>query len=311
MFCVHCGKKFKDESVLKKHRPTCKKSPVEIAKKQFMDFKVISDAAFETIRITSKDITEVVTGIVDFYHLHGIEVSFTDYPTAWSNTVSNSHNAPKGKPQNWHRTAGTPTGYPGWQGKWKGTIVNNSSLFYESLLYFNDIMPYYINKGSGGGGDNFRYEGILFVEDFPLMYKEYELNGGVAEEHAKLFNAQVEKLAAARRHSVKEALDKNPTLKEVENLVYKTTDLANELCDVINNIKARVRKDFEEDNPFAVPKIESAFVDVSKLNEMKKHIENAKTNKAASKETASSIRDLERLFNNLNKYYKDHVELFI
>jgi hypothetical protein len=85
--------------------------------------------------------------------------------------ISNSHNAPRGKPTNWGRQPGLPRGYPGWGGRIEFQVlpldngINGSSV--GRLLR--------LHTGTGGGisGGYYGYDVCFFEEDWPGLSKAY------------------------------------------------------------------------------------------------------------------------------------------
>lgn len=90
----------------------------------------------------------------------------------FSPKVSNSHSYPKNGVQNWGSKPGIPTGYPGWSGYIKGTLVRDkkhmSSCPYTGILHLINI-----NTGSGGGVHaNWGYDFKIFLDDWPKFGEE-------------------------------------------------------------------------------------------------------------------------------------------
>ena len=87
-------------------------------------------------------------------------------------TLSNSHDCPRGGVTNFDRRSeynkGKPTGYPGWRGRITYSVTSSTGFGSE---YF-DNTP--INTGSGGGGDQkLSYDLRLFAADFPVMWERH------------------------------------------------------------------------------------------------------------------------------------------
>lgn len=82
----------------------------------------------------------------------------------FSDHISNSHSAPIGKPQNWGRKPGVPTGYPGWQGDISWQLDGEYQSFGSDVMRNTGI-----NTGSGGsrGEHGFSYDMKLFLDDWP------------------------------------------------------------------------------------------------------------------------------------------------
>lgn len=141
----------------------------------------------EDIRKTSISVHEVIDRLQEMWMEEGIKVTFTSYPTSFRNTVSNTHNSPKGYPQNWRGDGDKPKGYPGWSGNWSGYVEVLDKERWGNTLYFSDLregghkglpnIPW-LKTGSGGGGENFRFDGMLFLYDFPEMHEQFKTQGG-------------------------------------------------------------------------------------------------------------------------------------
>ena len=111
----------------------------------------------------------------------------------WNNSVSNSHSAPRGKPQNFRSSNGIPNGYPGWRGNlrvWhdkdaRVVITDPKSKKKKDyrIPYFSDCVSHLsgIHTGSGGGlNDGYYCDFKMFAEDFPEMEKQitFHILGG-------------------------------------------------------------------------------------------------------------------------------------
>lgn len=84
-----------------------------------------------------------------------------------SNSVSNSHNCPRGGVTNWgRRDPGAPTGYPGWSGRIEYQASHSLPGFSSDMFRGTGINP-----GSGGGMGQNRcgYSVELFDADWPVI----------------------------------------------------------------------------------------------------------------------------------------------
>jgi hypothetical protein len=84
-----------------------------------------------------------------------------------SDSVSNSHNCPRGGVTNWsRRDPDKPTGYPGWSGRIEYQMSHNLPGFSSDLMRGTGI-----NTGSGGGigGNRHGYSVELFDSDWPRI----------------------------------------------------------------------------------------------------------------------------------------------
>ena len=100
-------------------------------------------------------------------------VKITYLDVNWSDSVSNSHDCPRGGVTNWGRrdvlADGTPapTGYPGWAGRIEFQLSH-------ALGFGSDIMePIGIHTGTGGGVEDKRYgyDVKFFASDWPGLEK--------------------------------------------------------------------------------------------------------------------------------------------
>lgn len=151
----------------------------------------------EDIRVSSKTIHEVVKRLKRLWLKMGIYVSFGSYPATFLYSIPNTHSSPKGFPENFSQKKDKPLGYPGWRGRWDGTIeilednkvkckrISFTDLVNGNLPQFKDIDKsdkpniHWIKTGTGscGNNNNFAFDGMMFIQDFPTMYQEFVDNG--------------------------------------------------------------------------------------------------------------------------------------
>lgn len=88
----------------------------------------------------------------------------------YDGNASNTHCAPRGKPENWGGKPGVPTGYPGFRGRIY--IVFDNLVDPRAGNPFSDFLRYVgVHTGTGGGGGGRRqYEATVWLEDWPTMY---------------------------------------------------------------------------------------------------------------------------------------------
>lgn len=102
----------------------------------------------------------------------------------WSERCSNTHCAPKGKPQNWGHDPDLPSGYPGWVGWLYFTIE------FDRHYSGNPFEGTPIHTGSGGGkaiydehgtacGSRYGYSVTLFDEEWPLLRLMMKMRGEI------------------------------------------------------------------------------------------------------------------------------------
>jgi len=81
----------------------------------------------------------------------------------WRDSVSNTHDCPRGGVTNFWSKEELPRGYPGWQGRIYIVIAS------EDVFGSREMKQLGIYTGTGGGGS---YDVRLFADDFPGMTKE-------------------------------------------------------------------------------------------------------------------------------------------
>lgn len=98
---------------------------------------------------------------------------------SWSEHISNSHSAPFGKKTNWgRRDKGLPDGYPGFRGSFAFEMQEPKNRHHISYDWRNTG----INTGTGGGGSNgrYRYDVVLWADDWPSLAVAHKLGGVIA-----------------------------------------------------------------------------------------------------------------------------------
>lgn len=81
----------------------------------------------------------------------------------WGDRISNTHSCPRDGVTNWGSDPAKPRGYPGWSGRLIFEAHNHDSFFNDPFRELD------IHKGSGGGGNPYRYDVKLFESDWPVM----------------------------------------------------------------------------------------------------------------------------------------------
>lgn len=278
-------------------------------------------AEIEDIRVTSRSIHEVVKRLQDMWLSAGVKVTFTEYPHLFSDKVSNTHNAPKGYPQNWRQKADKPKGYPGWSGSWVGEVALMPDCKLTNAPYFSDLVndswgeldipsvPW-LQTGSGGGGrNNFQYSGMLFIYDFPLMNAEFEANGGKFQVMQREYCDSVDKYRQAFKRQQDIYVDNSDEnkactkmLKDLEEVMKRVRKMQKEARDHYNSKFA-----IGYDVPLAQPT--SIFVDdnlVQATNVLVNY------NKATPlPELESTVEYIENLSRAIDDYKEEHPEVFI
>lgn len=259
--CDFCKKTLSTQKGITNHMNT-------IHKEQIQDAKAIED-----IRVTSKSVHEVVDRLVAFWKDKGINVYIEDYPTSFDHRVSNSHNSPAGYPQNWGGKGDLPRGYPGWRGIWKGTVEVIDKKRWGSSLYFSDMVGSWgrykglpvvswVKTGSGGGGDSFRYDGMLFLYDFPSMYDEYKINN---EKYYQLvkddYNFALQEYQRKYKQLRDEAVYTTPEVQSAKKLAELTKTLAQNAKGAEEKAIKYATNKFNKDMPANIPTPTSIFTE--------------------------------------------------
>lgn len=275
----------------------------------------------EHIRVTATSPQHLIELLQTFWLKHGLKVTFTNYPSTFSLCISNSHNAPKGFKTNWNNLGdkdNIPKGYPGWSGTWKGNIeVLDTSKFKAKEIYFSALTSewhtvsimnvWYIQTGSGGGGANFSYEGMLWLYDFPLMQKEFESRGGRVEVLKKEYQQAIETYLWEYEKEKSCFIDHDPELKEG----YRLKEELSSLVTILNAYTSQLTRDlirrFNEQYDIELPKIDSAF-DVDQT-QLKNAYLSTKPKKATTKpELQDLITHINKTKQEFNTYIDQHPE---
>lgn len=279
-------------------------------------------AEIEDIRVTSRSIHEVVKRLQDMWLSAGVKVTFTEYPCLFSDKVSNTHNAPKGYPQNWRQEADKPKGYPGWSGSWIGEVALMPDCKLTNVPYFSDLIndsrgelgipsvPW-LQTGSGGsrGTNNFQYSGMLFIYDFPAMNAEFEANGGHFQVMQREYCDTVDKYRREfRRHQDKvvessaEFSACTKMLKDLDELISKVRKMQKQAREYHSTKFAQAY-----DVPLAQPK--SIFVDDKLLEATNTLVNFNKTTPLP--ELESTVEYIENISTAIDDYKEEHPEVFI
>lgn len=184
---------------------------------QKSNIKTTLTKEIEQIRLTATSPAHLIELLQAFWSKYGIKVAFKTYPNSFSLYISNSHNSPDGYKQNWagrKTVEGIPTGYPGWCGVWEGDIEildsceiaqKNSHFSTLTGTWSSSIMNvWYIQTGTGSGGTSFRYDGMLWLYDFPLMRKQMETKENkleILKNEYRVFVDEYRKVYSDERHA--------------------------------------------------------------------------------------------------------------
>ncbi len=196
--CEFCSRISKSKLDIKKHEIECSGNPLI---KNINKIKQKSYVAIDEIRKNAISIEDLIQKIEKYLLTLGIKLAFKSYPCNFSKNISNSHTSPKGYDRNWGGNDDKPNGYPGWSGYWEGKIeIIDSSILGKKHLSFSELVNefnlHFFQTTSGSGGSDFRYSGMLWLYDFPVMHQEFEDSG---EAFSVLDNEYFTKLIAYQK----------------------------------------------------------------------------------------------------------------
>lgn len=321
--CDHCSRKFKTLELAQEHEQKCSKNLEYNSKlkEKLSKEKELSDA-FENIRVTARSPEHLIQMVEEKFLEFGVEIKFTSYPSSFNISVSNSHNSPKGYSQNFSRnpSKGVPTGYPGWYGRFEGTVKVLNTKYFKKDTRFSDLRGdhfsishnhlWFMNTGSGSYGERFSGEGILWLYDFPKMHEEFKSNGGEFDVLNNEFTNVLKKYTEEYHSKCKDFISKDENFC---SCLYYSETLCS-LQDKLSEIKESQRKylinEFNKKFGKNVPLPNSAFVpDTKKLQELHSQVS---FNSSVTEPSLSSIfSEVERLTTNINKYIENNAEFFI
>jgi len=260
-------------------------------------------AELEKIRKESRSIEELLGRAGKVWKSLGITVVFTNYPSCYSEKVSNSHNSPKGYKQNWTRNDKLPYGYPGWTGRWEGYITIDRDISILSKVGFTELIRgvgiggcscNWLKTGIGSSGVNFRIDGMLFLYDFPAMHQQFKNKGEdfalLKKEHANTITAYWNDFVKYRRKYIKStttiknilkyremlmALDAELYLKETAatlclrdqfNSKYAKTPPTNNFCIDPDELNKNIFLATQQDDTKVMPELSEIFERIQQLS---------------------------------------------
>lgn len=146
----------------------------------------------------------------------------------FSESISNSHEAPINGIKNWNRDNDKPKYYPGWSGQIKGLVtVNNPTTSFSSAAdylfnqYGHGFLGFHTSCGCPGAIDG-RYAMdigfYLFLSDFPLLAAKYEV---FKIEKAKFLKNQSN--ISSNKNDAYEFAVKWPEVVELEEKIKELT----------------------------------------------------------------------------------------
>lgn len=305
--CSYCKYTLRTEKGILSHEKTCKHSPITIEAHRT---KTAFELAVKDIQTTSKNVPELLSRLAAYLRTVNIELTINSYPDKWSNCASNSHSAPAGYEENWcgmKNSAGVPNGYPGWTGRWEGTIkyLTSTKETYFSLL--RDRIPF-IHTESGCSGANFSIEGKLFLYDFPTMHEEWKGSGAEFNLIGDEFTLTLSKLKSEYVKATCSWIEQQKDSIAIAVLKKELYELSSLLTKVSVASNSYYNSVYRNENPLTIPELPSAFVDLKEYQLTK----NLQVIKQIDKP------DIDILYNKaftlaatLNTYKTKHAEYFI
>jgi hypothetical protein len=317
--CEFCSKQFLDATEAEKHENTCSKNPkvqeIERLKDKFQ-------AQAEEIRLTSKTIPEVIERTIKLLDDNGVELILNEYPHIFSTEISNSREAPIGYQTNWGGDKkDVPRNYPGWRGKWEGTIkYKQNHPKYGKEINFDNLYDRwgraeyainYIKAGGGNFGSKFSMGGTLWLYDFPLIYKEWQKNNGefniLKDEYRSAVNEYETQFHTVRTAWVKD----RPDMKPWYDLNERLKTLVTQCQDAIDTNVAFYKNEFNKTYEVDIPVMTSAFVDISDFIKASNLIKTSNTILEPNKISILQLSEkLEKMLNEYNEYITEYPERF-
>ena len=183
--CEICGRQSRSKGGTKNHERAC----IRKRKDEQKRFEYHKKAQYEFLEsIMSPE--EVHIKVMEWMKKwNDLDFEVTQENLRYSDSVSNSHNAPITGVTNWHGSEEKPSGYPGWTAHW---IIGMSKKTYKKTSFFSDLFKGYygpdekirsligIHTSSGGtwhrpdGGEQevyIHYYMSFFADDFPGLQK--------------------------------------------------------------------------------------------------------------------------------------------
>lgn len=272
--CEFCSRTFDDLKGAESHEKSCKNNPTnpdKIRKDAEMKAKKAAQSEVDQIRDCATSPEHLVQLLIAFFYSKGIKLHFSSYPSSFSLTVGNSHNSPQGYPRGERNriAEGVPTSYPGWTGKWEGSIevIDPSILGIKdprpSLFDFRDgkygfRIPW-LQTGSGNFGDRFSIGGILWLYDFPKMLEEYETSNGPEKLAIHNYEQSLFDYHKEFQKGRREFIEKDSTSLDLEHLMKELNKIQSELSKAKTNNQKYLTNQYNEQKGFKIPLPPSAF----------------------------------------------------
>lgn len=247
---------------------------------------------------------------------YGVEIKFSSYPTSFSSNVSNSHSAPIGYPHNWSsKRDDVPTSYPGFTGKWAGSIKlideEKSKVLGSKVLSFSDLQHIinFINTGTGCGGANFSISGILWVYDFKKIHEEFIADGSVIKHNENEFKKCVEDYQKQYQLELTEFIKNDDVISNLNKKMSALDDAKSKLLELHQKRKMFLINDFNSKYDEEIPMPSSAFLMNSEIKSLK--TQTYYTNLKTVPNSEGIIKRIDNIINELKNLYDTFPELFI
>lgn len=310
--CEFCGKYYKTKTGVTNHEKKCPKNP--IFNQQEREKEKVQEEV-DKIRDEATSPEHLVQLLESFALKYGIELVFSNYPSRYNKNISNTHEAPQGYPKNWDRDDKLPSGYPGFDGRWAGRIkiVDESKLpsyFKTSSNFgFSDFTGHwsggvcnipFIHTGSGSGGENFGYYGIIFIYDFPKMHQDFKDNGGEFEVLEDECQQSIQNYYKKFKDSREEYIEADNIIKQINYYQEKIKKFKGDLNSAYSKMHQHLTNKYNEEHAKPLPLPKNMFNNNETIKRI--HCDMSYT-------SASVDPKLESLFERV-KYYADSIERY-
>lgn len=314
--CEYCSTQLKSEKSILSHEKKCPKNLEVVRAEQEKKARLTKDGRDRADLIASvTSVDDFITKLIKYYDDRDIELVFNQYPCNWSDSVSNTHNAPKGRPRNFSSDETKPKGYPGWSGRWEGTIKYKNSnkeitLSDISGAWSNDKGFYPIRTGTGCAASKFSISGMLFIEDFPLMYEAME-GDLVQKEFALVFDESVKDLYQTYLEEMTLALNKDQHRIEAVQLNLEVKKLAKEMDNYISSYNSDYKYDYMYRNKLELPEVSNIFIDAESYARIKNKFVNSKPMGDISYSLANKMKVLNDAVQKFKKLEEERPHIFL
>ena len=275
--CTHCGKLYKTEKGVLKHEKTCGKNyEYQEEKKRKEELKLEFKKDINDVRLTSKNIEEVIKRTIEVLDKHGIILELKSYPSNFKEDISNTHNSPIGRPQNFSHKPDLPKSYPGYYGQWVGKIRRKDNKYirfrdiYSGSSHFAeyDYNIDYFQTGTGSAGENFSISGILFIEDFPCIYGA-DIDKYFIKENQDIFDNLFNTVEEDYNKKLNEYIKNDKQTILIYDLIEQLSQIRNDLLHQNKHNKDFLTSVFYKENNPNLPEIKEGVLDIKKYLDFK------------------------------------------